>query len=271
MDYKNHIKAIAFDFDGTLIDYNYKATEYTKKALDELRKKDYKICLSSGRPVFLGLKAFRKTFGDYPLDYVFGSNGSEFCDVKKGTTELLFPLSNKDIRYLDSIIKADFLTKTCYEDSILLTDKQIDNPELIDWMNARWLTPKVYDFSKEDKSRSKMLILNDKKDREKEIEYLKNIDLSMYSCAYSSPNCLEIVPKGVNKAKAVEKLTQILNCDKSQILTFGDMENDMPMLLNSTGVIMDNAQDELKTQIPLHTSRVDEKGVYEFLHDNGLI
>ena len=49
------------------------------------------------------------------------------------------------------------------------------------------------------------------------------------------------------------------------------MENDLPMLLNSTGVVMDNASDDIKSQVKLHTSAVDEYGVYEFLHENGLI
>ena len=75
MNYKEEIKAIAFDFDGTLIDFNYQTTDYTKKALAELAKSEYKVCLSSGRPCFLAVKAFENSFGEYPLDYVFGCNG----------------------------------------------------------------------------------------------------------------------------------------------------------------------------------------------------
>ena len=36
MNYKEDIKAVAFDFDGTLIDFNYNATDYTRKALKRL-------------------------------------------------------------------------------------------------------------------------------------------------------------------------------------------------------------------------------------------
>ena len=56
-----------------------------------------------------------------------------------------------------------------------------------------------------------------------------------------------------------------------QILAFGDNDNDMDMLKATSGVIMDNAREELKAQIPLHTGRVDEGGIYEFLSQNGLI
>ena len=72
MNYKDEIKAIMFDYDGTLIDFDYKASDYTKKALELLKDKDYKLCISSGRPCFLALKAFKDVFGEYPLDYIFG-------------------------------------------------------------------------------------------------------------------------------------------------------------------------------------------------------
>ena len=92
-----------------------------------------------------------------------------------------------------------------------------------------------------------------------------------YSAAYSSPMCYEIAPKGVNKAKSIERLASILGCNNNQILSFGDMPNDLPMLENSTGVVMDNASDEMKAKIKLHTSAVDKMGVYEFLNNNKLI
>ncbi len=83
MNYKEEIKAVAFDFDGTLIDFKYNATELTKTALKKLCDSRYKVCVVSGRPCFLALKAFEDKFGDLPLDYVFGCNGSEVMDVRK--------------------------------------------------------------------------------------------------------------------------------------------------------------------------------------------
>lgn len=271
MDYKNEIKAIAFDFDGTLIDFNYHTTDYTKKALAELAKKDYKVCLSSGRPCFLAVKAFENHFGEYPLDYVFGCNGSEFMDFKANKTEILFPMKAEEVRDIESLIDADFLTCGIYEGDKFLVNKPITSPALIEWLEARWLTPILYDFSKNDVERSKVLVLNNPEDREREDEFVKSLDLSKYTYAYSSPLCLEFVPKGVNKAKAIEKLTSILNCRKDQVLSFGDNDNDLPMLLNSTGVVMGNAKPHLQELIPLKTSRVDEIGVYDFLSRNELI
>jgi len=270
MNYKDEIKAVVFDFDGTLVDFNQKTTEYTIKALRLLKQNNYSICLSSGRPCFLAMKAYEKYFG-VELDYVFGCNGSEMLDVKNNKTDILFPLNEDDVANIAKIIDCDFLILGIYEGSDFLVNKMCDSEDYKKWLTDRWLTPILYDFSSNDKKRSKVLVINNKADRAREIEYINNIDLSEYSYAYSSPMCLEIAPKGVSKAKSIELLADILKCDKKQILSFGDMENDLSMLLNSTGVVMDNANDEMKSKIALHTSAVDKLGVYEFLHNNNLI
>lgn len=271
MNYKTEIKAVVFDFDGTLIDFNYKTTDYTRTALKQLKENGYKVCLSSGRPCFLAKKAFENTFGEYPLDYIFGCNGSEMMDVKKDETQILFPLQAEDVRKIAKLLDNEILTLGIYEGSKFLVNKPCESEDIKEWLAARWLTPIVYDFALNDVPRSKVLALNDKANRALEDELLKNIDLSDYSAAYSSPMCFEIAPRGVNKAKSIERLADILGCSNSQILSFGDMPNDLPMLLNSTGVVMDNASDDMKAKVALHTSAVDKMGVYEFLHNNDLI
>ena len=271
MNYAKDIKVVVFDFDGTLIDFDYNATDYTRKALELLKNSDYKVCLSSGRPCFLAKKAFENTFGDYPLDYIFGCNGSEMTDCHTGVNEILFPLKAQDVVKIAELMQNDYLTLGIYDGSKFLVNGECNSTDKIAWMKARWLEPHLYDFSKNVEERTKVIVLNDKADREKEDEFIKSIDLSDYSAFYSSPMCFEIVPKGVNKAKSIDRLAEILKCDNSQILSFGDMENDLPMLLNSTGVAMGNAKDEIKAQVKLHTSAVDEMGVYQFLYENGLI
>ena len=271
MNYKEDIKAVVFDFDGTLIDFNYHTTQYTIDALKKLKQNNYKVCLSSGRPCFLAKKAFEKYFDSSILDYIFGCNGSEMMNVKDQKIEILYPLKSEDVVNISKLLDYDFLVLGVYENTDFLVNKPCESKQMKEWLEARWLNPILFDFSKNSVERSKVLVLNNPEDRNKEDEILKNIDLSKYSYAYSSPMCFEIAPKGVNKAKSIECLSKKLNCKNEQILSFGDMENDLPMLLNSTGVVMDNAKPELKEKIKLHTSAVDKMGVYEFLHNNGLI
>ncbi|MBO4918552.1 MAG: HAD family phosphatase [Erysipelotrichaceae bacterium] len=272
MNYKEEIMAIVFDFDGTLIDFSYQASDFTRKALELLKEKDYKICLASGRPCFLALKAFYDVFGDYPLDYISGCNGTEFMDISKNETVFIYSLSKEDIIAIGKQFEStEYLTLGIYEEECFLVNRMPENPVILEWMNARWLKPVLYDYSGNDKERSKVIVLNDPKDREKEEILVKDLDLNRYNHAFSSPYCYEITPKGVDKAAGIRYLAEILNCETRQILSFGDMENDMPMLLNSTGVIMDNAAEKLKEMIPLHTGSVEKEGIYTFLSQNHLI
>ena len=60
---------------------------------------------------------------------------------------------------------------------------------------------------------------------------------------YSTNNGLvEIVPLGVSKATGIEELTRPLGIDAADVVTFGDMPNDVPMLgWAGIGVAMGNA------------------------------
>ena len=272
MNYKDEIKAVAFDYDGTLIDFQYRTYEPTIDALERLCASRYKVALMSGRPSFLAKKSFEKDFPGLKLDYVFGCNGSEVYDAQKDETKLLHPVSAFDIRRLGALFEdAPFLYLGIYDGEKFLVNHRIDSEELIEWMNARWLTPIEFDYQTNDVPRSKVLVLNEKKDRDREIEYIRKLDLSDLNGFYSSPYCFEIAPKGISKATSVSYLASELNCNEKQILAFGDNDNDMEMLMCATGVIMENARKELKDRIPLHTDRVDKLGIYDFLSRNGLI
>lgn len=271
MNYKDEIKAILFDYDGTLINFDYTVTDYTIKALNELSKTDYKICLASGRPCYVALNAFKDVFKDARVDYIFGCNGSEMMDVKADKTEILFPLKAEEVRDIASKLNTPYGVLGIYDGKQFLVNQEVDNPILIDWMNKRWLTPKIYDFLNNDKIRSKVLLISDPKNRKYIDELLNSVDLSAYNSFFSSAICYEIAPKGISKAKSCELLAKELNCDIKQLLAFGDMENDVDMLLAATGVAMGNASDEIKKLIPLHTDSVDKTGVYQFLKKNSLI
>ena len=271
MNYKDEIKAVAFDFDGTLIDFEYKATSYTHEALRLLSESKYTLALASGRPCFLALKTFKEYFPDCRMDYVFGCNGSEVMDVKKDKIDILFPLQKQEVRDLGSKLDDPICTLGIYDGQTFLVNHEVKDPVIIEWMNARWLTPVLFDYSKNEDVRSKVLLLSNPKDRKKVEELLAKTDLSDYNSFFSSKICYEIAPKGISKAKSCQVLADILNCDLKQILSFGDMENDLDMLMVTTGVAMGNASKEIKDLIPLHTDDVQSTGIYKFLKDNSLI
>lgn len=271
MNFKDEVKAVVFDFDGTLIDFEYNASEYTKKALELLKNSNYKVCLSSGRPCFLAKKAFEDVFGEYPLDFIFGCNGAEMLDNNTVEIKVLYPLDVDDVRYIGRVLDNEKLILGIYDEYKFLVNRTINDQGLLRWIGARWLKPTIFDYDSNDVPRSKIIALNAVEDRDFENELLKTVDLSKYDLSYSSPMCLEIMKKGVSKSISIDKLCELLNCSHEQVLAFGDMPNDLPMLLNCSGVAMGNATDEVKSQVKLFTGSVTGEGIYTFLYENELI
>ena len=70
------------------------------------------------------------------------------------------------------------------------------------------------------------------------------------------------MPKNVNKASAIKKITEKLNLNMDQVMAFGDAQNDIEMLKQvKIGVAMENAMDEVKKVSDLVTKSNDENGI----------
>jgi len=68
---------------------------------------------------------------------------------------------------------------------------------------------------------------------------------------FSASDCLDVMPKGINKGSALTNLTASLGIDMAECMAFGDAMNDKEML-NSVGLglVMGNALPILKQQLP---------------------
>jgi Cof subfamily protein (haloacid dehalogenase superfamily) len=84
----------------------------------------------------------------------------------------------------------------------------------------------------------------------------------MSTATFSKPNYLEIVPIGVDKAKALVKLANSLGIELSQVAALGDGQNDIEMLREAgLGIAMGNASDAVKSAADWITGTNDEDGV----------
>lgn len=82
----------------------------------------------------------------------------------------------------------------------------------------------------------------------------------------SDPYYVEILPKFVDKAVAVDKLMKFLDISKDKVICVGDSFNDLPMLRYAgKGVAMGNAQEEVKEAADYVTASNDEDGIVEVI------
>ncbi|QZT62617.1 HAD family hydrolase [Mycolicibacterium austroafricanum] len=84
---------------------------------------------------------------------------------------------------------------------------------------------------------------------------------------YSTNNGLiEIVPRGVSKATGIEELARPLGIEPADVVTFGDMPNDVPMLgWAGLGVAMGNAHPDAVAAADEVTATNAEDGVARVL------
>ena len=100
---------------------------------------------------------------------------------------------------------------------------------------------------------------------DKNLDNLK-ADLKDYDVLLVGPEWLEIMPKGVSKASALDKIARKLGYTMENVMAFGDAENDVEMLAKAgIGVAMGNAMDTAKAAANVVTKTNDENGIGEVI------
>ena len=78
----------------------------------------------------------------------------------------------------------------------------------------------------------------------------------------SAPFFLELTPKGIDKAKSLQRLLVHLGMKREDLMAFGDGFNDLSMLeYAGMGIAMGNAVDEVKAIADFITISNDEDGI----------
>ena len=134
-----------------------------------------------------------------------------------------------------------YTDQACY---ILREDKKIPD---ISYKDTVFLDHNNIDFLKDQiiiKTIIKSTNLNFLMSLEPDVAELCERDVAI---SYSSDKYMEINAKGVNKAKAIEKLCNYYKIDKSEVMTIGDNYNDIEMLaFAGKSVAVQNAHLQVK-------------------------
>ena len=73
---------------------------------------------------------------------------------------------------------------------------------------------------------------------------------------------LEVIPRVINKGQGIRDICRVLGIDPSQVISFGDAENDIPMLKAAgMGVAMGNAAEPVRQAADLVTLSNNEDGI----------
>jgi hypothetical protein len=255
------IKAIFFDIDGTLLSHKQNdVPESSRMALKALRERGIMTVVATGRHM---IEYSQLPVNDIEFDGYLTLNGQLLLDSERkvyaGT-----PMDQGEMKVLAGIFKRSKIPFVFIGENnryINYVDDTVVNTQA----QTKGTVPDIGDYSGEKIYQILAFVPEEKK---------KILDEMLDECSITSWNDtgIDIIPKGGGKSAGIQKFLDEHGMDRSEVMAFGDGENDMEMLrFAGIGVAMGNASDQVKAVADYVTDTVDQDGIAKALKHFGLI
>lgn len=267
------IKAIALDIDGTLTNDRKVITPRTKEALLAAQDSGIKLILSSGRPV-QGLRAIASELQLETHDgLLVAFNGAHVVDAQ--TDEVLFdqPMEEEVLRALVAHMRGFDVIPWITEGKYLFVERGARH--LITYREA------PFDIVEYERRMCDLELVEvddllevcsrpqDKLLCASEPEYLQQHWRAMYEPFFDSLSGMftadfyfEFMAPGITKGNALAGALPKVGIDASEVIAFGDAQNDISMLeWAGMGVAMGNATEAAKAAADMVTGSNNEDGI----------
>ena len=258
----SRIKAVFFDVDGTLLSHTTgKVPESTKRALAEVRSKGIRTIIATGRDI----KELAKLpiLDEITFDGFLTLNGNIILDenrkmyagneIDPGEVEILvnifkagripFVLIGEKERYIN------------YVDDIVIKTQEATHGTIPDI--GEYKGEKIYQC---------LAFVDD--------EMRRRLEDLLDQCIITSWNDtgIDIIAKTGGKAAGIQKVLDLHGLKRSEVMAFGDGENDIPMIrFAGIGVAMGNGGPKVKAAADYVTASVDDDGIEKAFRHFGMI
>lgn len=257
------IKAIFFDVDGTLVSHTINDIPAgTLQALEQLREKGILIFIATGRHIS---ELEKMPLHHVPFDGYVTQTGQICYD---GDFHPIYeePLSRKDTGILVQTFREKKVpialigTTTYYINYLDETVKDV-----LDSINTPY--PDVRDYQGEDLFGASIFPYGKEEESKELFDKLKGCKESSWHDRAS-----DIILKEGGKVRGIEKVMEYFGLDRTEIMAFGDEDNDVEMIgFAGIGVAMGNGTGEAKEAADYVTASVDEDGVRKALQHFGVL
>lgn len=254
-------RLVATDLDGTLVHPDGSVSDRTRRVLVEVERSGVPVVFVTGRPLRWAEEVFAYV-GDHGLAVV--SNGGLVWDVARAAPHLVRPIEREVGLEVFRLIRAAvpgsvFAVETL--DGIGLEPDFLERYPPPDGSRRGPVEELFVEPAVKLLARHEVLAAQDFWDAaEAAVQGLATITWS------SSSSLLEISAAGVTKASTLALLCTDLGIDASDVIAFGDMPNDLPMLTwagHSVG--MANAHPDVLALVDEVTASNDDEGVAQVL------
>ena len=240
-------KLIAIDLDGTTLNQDSMITSKTKETLKKAINAGHHVSIATGRPFRMSHQFYQQLELTTPMVNFNGALvhiPNQHWDGERETLinrEIAFEiLSQKKQLNLDFIAAEN--RDTFFIDSFDFFDEKIFASSRPGEKNL--LSPKNLTTNP-----TSLLVRTDKRFAEAvSAELTRQFGSYVDVRTWGGPTViLEIVSKGIQKAKGVQEIANYLSIDQQDVIAFGDEHNDLELLdYAGWGVAMANGTDQLK-------------------------
>jgi Cof subfamily protein (haloacid dehalogenase superfamily) len=267
-----NIRLVASDLDGTLLNKNKEITPRLFEALEKLDELGIYFVPSTGRPFGTVPKAIK----ELPfLKYVITSNGATIYDATEQKNIIENYLTPEAVDAVIEVAKElpiiteyfiegkAYIAKAVYDDL-----SPLDLTESHEFYIKNSRTP-VEDFWNEMKRNNTVLeninlVFKDMELRKEVWDKLKALGLASVTAATTKN--IEITSLYATKARALEKLCEVLGFSRENVLAMGDGDNDMPMIqFAGIGVAMANGEEHIKQAADIIADDCNDFGAAKIL------
>ncbi len=252
-------RMIVCDFDKTLIDDDLAIPISTVLTIDEIRRKNYKFTVATGRGINYILDYIKDVNF---IDYIISLNGSYIYDVINEKVIYEKSITKTIIKKIISKYKKNY--KIClYTDHSKCVLENASNDEII----IRDIT----DFLKNNKIYKVEIHTKTSKQRKElknQIDEM-NLNINTNLQEYTKEDYLvEFTANNISKYTATIKISKKEKIKNEEIIAIGDSYNDIELIKNvGYGVSMDNAIKEVKKVAKKNTLSNNKKGVENILKE----
>lgn len=268
-------KALFFDVDGTMVNFQGKMPESAATALRRVQENGHQIVVCSGRSrmqiypwlLELGFNGIIAATGSYVecggnVVYRHFMTGSEIRQI----TDVL---DEADACY-SAQAENRMLTSAQHKERQIARFRKLGDAEMIDQI---WQRVQLTDNMEQYEDIEKFVYYESKISVQMIRERLLDIcDVTESSFEAAKGDSGEITCKGINKAYGMDQYIAYAGIAREDTVAFGDGPNDFDMLeYAAVGVAMGNAVEGLKSRADFVTKDIDEDGIAYALKELGLI
>ena len=262
-------RLVASDVDGTLLDDDEKVSRRTRAAVTAAVQAGAQFVLATGRPP-RWVQPVVDELGFAPMAVcangavIYDPAADRIVSARTLTAEVLGELAEIATRVIPgSGLAVERVGRSAHDAA---TPQFVSSPGY----EHAWLNPDNTEVSVEDllsEPAIKLLIRKAGARSDDMAAALMNHIDSQGDITYSTNNGLiEVVPLGISKATGVDELARPLGISSEEVVTFGDMPNDIPMLRwAGLGVAMGNAHPDALAAADEVTADNSDDGVARVL------